>query len=56
VELSRGSLIEVPLGDLDLRRPLRAIWRRDRALAPLARRLLELLRQQRGDRPTGGDG
>ncbi|MDK3255413.1 LysR family transcriptional regulator [Blastococcus capsensis] len=51
-ELSRGSLVEVPLAGVDLRRPLRAIWRRGRPLAAPARRLLDLLAE---DRPDGGD-
>jgi DNA-binding transcriptional LysR family regulator len=56
VELARGTLIEVPLGDLDLHRPLRAIWLRDRPLPPLARRLMELLRQEDGARPPRAEG
>ncbi|MGH2217597.1 LysR substrate-binding domain-containing protein, partial [Enterococcus faecalis] len=51
-ELSRGSLVEVPLAGVDLRRPLRAIWRRGRPLAAPARRLLDLPAE---DRPDGGD-
>ena len=51
-ELSRGTLVAVPLAGLDLRRPLRAIWRRGRPLAAPARRLLDLLA---GDRPADGE-
>ncbi|GAB4079148.1 LysR family transcriptional regulator [Modestobacter muralis] len=46
-ELARGSLVEVPLSGVDLRRPLRAIWRRGRPLTAPARRLLDLLAEGR---------
>lgn len=51
-ELSTGSLVEVPLVGVDLRRPLRAIWRRGRPLAAPARRLLDLLA---GNHPADSD-
>jgi DNA-binding transcriptional LysR family regulator len=41
-ELSCGSLVEVALADVDLRRPLRAVWRRDHPMPASAQRLLEL--------------
>lgn len=42
-ELSTGSLVEVPVGDVDLTRPLRAVWRRTRPLSAPGQRLLNLL-------------
>lgn len=42
-ELATGSLVEVPLGDVDLTRPLRAVWRRTRPPSGPGQRLLDLL-------------
>ncbi|WP_213453699.1 LysR family transcriptional regulator [Rhizomonospora bruguierae] len=41
-ELREGRLFEVPLGDLDLRRPLRAVWRRKPRLPEPAAGLVRL--------------
>ena len=49
-ELASGSLVEVAVADVDLQRPLRAVWRRDRALPPAGQRLLELLGRDDADR------
>jgi DNA-binding transcriptional LysR family regulator len=41
-DLEVGRLVEVPIADLDLRRPLQAVWRREHDLGVSGKRLLEL--------------
>jgi molybdate transport repressor ModE-like protein len=41
-DLEAGRLVEVPVADLDLQRPLQAVWRRDHRLDAAGKRLLEL--------------
>lgn len=41
-DLESGRLVEIPVADADLRRPLQAIWRREQHLGVAGRRLLEL--------------
>lgn len=41
-ELRDGQLVRVPIADVELRRQLRATWRKDQALPEPARRLLEI--------------
>jgi molybdate transport repressor ModE-like protein len=41
-DLEAGRLVEVPVADLDLRRPLQAVWRREHDLGVSGKRLLEL--------------
>lgn len=43
-ELREGRLVEVPVSDLDLRRPLRAVWRGHTRLTEPAARLIRLAR------------
>lgn len=42
--LERGEVVRVAVAGLDLSRPLRAVWRSDLGLGPLARRLLAAAR------------
>ena len=58
-ELAGGGLVEVPLGDLRLCRPLSAVWHPDRGLDADARTLVEvatLRAAQVVERPTTGAG
>ncbi|MCW3840683.1 LysR substrate-binding domain-containing protein [Micromonospora yasonensis] len=43
-ELREGRLVEVPVANLDLRRPLRAVWRGRTRLAEPAARLIRIAR------------
>ncbi|MBD8868393.1 LysR family transcriptional regulator [Nocardioides donggukensis] len=42
-DLAAGRLVAVPVPDLDLRRPLTAVWRRDAVAPPGVRSLLEVV-------------
>lgn len=47
-ELREGRLVEVPVADLDLRRPLRAVWRGRSRLAEPATKLIRIARGSAG--------
>ncbi|MGC5168979.1 LysR family transcriptional regulator [Luteimicrobium sp. DT211] len=46
-DLARGTLVALPVPDLDLRRPLRAVWKDGETLSAAARRLVAVARGQR---------
>jgi DNA-binding transcriptional LysR family regulator len=54
-EISAGSLVALPITDVDLTRPLGIVHKRSKQLTTAAQKFVELLQQETGNRTSGSE-